>query len=840
MSTKWSKEEELKLAQKVKQYGHQWEFLKTFFPNRSPNSIRQHYQQNKDQISDLNQLETDIEETKESDDIKIQHILNKKIKYNEKIEQLKPFAKETVFENIINISNTYPTITAEISMLLKYIFDFKIYEKSLFLNIASIHECKILLLFCKTFSVLSKNELDTINYIKQDRYFFTGPIIDIKNKDESFKNTREEIKNKSEKIIDNLKLENSRLSKNNISLQSQLNDLKCEIKECQQKEQFLIEHIQKINDQKSSQSDGVLIPNFVFEKYPIILMMINKALGKTCENDYYKFCSIIEMLSSKTYRKLLTFLPLLSRSSCSTFVRPLKSEYINMLQAFDDLPRVVSKIYNKLIMFDTNKKIEKNIYTTLGGDAASMNNDSNAPAIYAIKLLPFMKDIQPSVVHLMKTRPGSSPAYVVDRIFQIADCINKTSNAVVKFISTDGDVSFDKFHKDFFESNISQLLDHPFEEIVDAVKDLVCMPSSDPLHLIKSARARLMQHLLLLDPDKLICVNTTLFSQAVDLGPVFNDRSKYGAMKDAYPLALYSWYSFVQVMMKGRFEAAFYILPFFFFIETIRSPLLSQKMRLLFIGTAYRLFVNHLKNIRNVGTNSVFKQRFTSKYEIFLIRIINTCISLGVAIKYHPDNLALQRISTHDIELFFGLIRCLSCFDNSYFNAVRLSCEAMIIKEFSKELGSSVKIEKRENEAGIVLTPDINSQPDIDFDCLFLVEGVEKLMKGNDLDDEEMQRIFNIMNNYTNLIISPGTKYKIVRLPSLCQGTLPLHRYNIISYSISVLPLPEKKSTFQFYCGDKKFNKKLKKPSIFQWCVRLCASLNEMNFKCKKKNQNSF
>lgn len=96
------------------------------------------------------------------------------------------------------------------------------------------------------------------------------------------------------------------MSKNNISLQSQLNDLKCEIKECQQKEQFLIEHIQKINDQKSSQSDGVLIPNFVFEKYPIILMMIDKALGKTCENDYYKFCSIIEMLSSKTYRKLLT------------------------------------------------------------------------------------------------------------------------------------------------------------------------------------------------------------------------------------------------------------------------------------------------------------------------------------------------------------------------------------------------------------------------------------------------------------------------------------------------------------------------------------------------------
>ena len=53
-----------------------------------------------------------------------------------------------------------------------------------------------------------------------------------------------------------------------------------------------------------------------------------------------------------------------------------------------------------------------------------------------------------------------------------------------------------------------------------------------------------------------------------------------------------------------------------------------------------------LTYIQNVGTNSVFKQHFSSKAlgvlfvdGIFLVRIINTCISLGVAIKYYPDNL---------------------------------------------------------------------------------------------------------------------------------------------------------------------------------------------------------
>ena len=113
-----------------------------------------------------------------------------------KIEQLRPFRAESVFENLIIISNKYPTFSAEISMFLKYIFDFKIYDKDLFLSIASIHECKILLLFCKTFSVLSGNELVAINYIKRDQYFFNGPVIPLISKEESLKNARDEKKNR--------------------------------------------------------------------------------------------------------------------------------------------------------------------------------------------------------------------------------------------------------------------------------------------------------------------------------------------------------------------------------------------------------------------------------------------------------------------------------------------------------------------------------------------------------------------------------------------------------------------------------------------------------------------
>lgn len=82
------------------------------------------------------------------------------------------------------------------------------------------------------------------------------------------------------------------------------------------------------------------------------------------------------------------------------------------------------------------------------------------------------------------------------------------------------------------------------------------------------------------------------------------------------------------------------ILPYMFFIEAFQSPLLSNESRLEFLSNSFEIFKMHLKKIREIGPNSMFKQRFSSKAlgvlfgdEIFLIRMMNTCIALGVAVK---------------------------------------------------------------------------------------------------------------------------------------------------------------------------------------------------------------
>lgn len=56
--------------------------------------------------------------------------------------------------------------------------------------------------------------------------------------------------------------------------------------------------------------------------------------------------------------------------------------------------------------------------------------------------------------------------------------------------------SFDCTHYTFFKNHIGLILDSHFLEIIDGVNKLFEIPISDPTHLIKCAKSRLLQQLL--------------------------------------------------------------------------------------------------------------------------------------------------------------------------------------------------------------------------------------------------------------------------------------------------------------------------------------------------------
>ena len=162
-------------------------------------------------------------------------------------------------------------------------------------------------------------------------------------------------------------------------------------------------------------------------------------------------------------------------------------------------------------------------------------------------------------------------------------------------MATDGDISFDKTHRDFFSEKIKPHINESFDDIVSSLLNETLIPLSDILHLIKSARARIVNHPLMIDIEKIICVNIELLNEYAKLGQVLEDKSQAAAMKDNYPLILYSWNTLICCLEKGRFEAAYYLLPFVLLIEAIRSPALNKEKRLQFLKYSFYIFKDHLK-----------------------------------------------------------------------------------------------------------------------------------------------------------------------------------------------------------------------------------------------------
>ena len=132
---------------------------------------------------------------------------------------------------------------------------------------------------------------------------------------------------------------------------------------------------------------------------------------------------------------------------------------------------------------------------------------------------------------------------------------------------------------------------------------------------------------------------------------------------------LFCWDIFVRAIEKGRFEAAFYLLPFVFMMETVWSPHLNLKMRLDFLSFAFSIFRFHYKQYKKVPANSLFQQRYQSSClgilfadSVYLKRMMNSIIS--IAIKLFLNQLCLQRLGSHDLELFYGHMRMMSFNDH--------------------------------------------------------------------------------------------------------------------------------------------------------------------------------
>lgn len=335
---------------------------------------------------------------------------------------------------------------------------------------------------------------------------------------------------------------------------------------------------------------------------------------------------------------------------------------------------------------------------------------------------------------------------------------------------------------------------------------------SDMLHLLKNARSYLLNHLLYVYPSKLICINKPLMEEALEHAKCLTDTSKEGRMKDGYAISLFSWETFVTLIKKNRYEAAFFVLPFACLQESVRSTCLSISDRLKFLDIAFRCFKFHFKEITSPGKPIGITENFTRNTigttigaANWIIRCINTVVGIVFALNLHIQgvvpHLHLGRLGSHDVECFFGAMRRLSMNNEQSTHAIDIVIRSMILKQCIRQLTINTKIRTRLNTGGISLTPYNEAEVDMKIEPENFINVFFNLMINAPVHLDVANGFAFQINLYTQKILH-DPKYPKALMASQISGNQSTRRL-ILPYGANVIPIVKSKkiSLFVRYPG---------------------------------------
>ncbi|KAK8894121.1 hypothetical protein M9Y10_022553 [Tritrichomonas musculus] len=290
------------------------------------------------------------------------------------------------------------------------------------------------------------------------------------------------------------------------------------------------------------------------------------------------------------------------------------------------------------------------------------------------------------------------------------------------------------------------------------------IPVNDPLHLFKNGRSHLLNHPLMVDQQTMRCVNMELYQKATGLTKEIYDRSNIAFMKNFYALSIFSWENFQKLIENNRYDGAFYNLPFVFMIQAITSNVLNRFDRL----------------------------------KIFIIRNINTCIALSIAL-LRNDEVAFSRIGSHAFESHFGLVRLFSHFNNTFENAVNATINSILLKDVCYKLKYKYNIKSRINEAGAYVDKNILNSKSSNIDFNLITDTVFLRLRGVEITMKQSMIFIDNMNHFHKLTKTNSP----IRVQNEFCGRYPYFRLRTNSWALSMMPLPaitnDVPSLFSFY-----------------------------------------
>ena len=315
--------------------------------------------------------------------------------------------------------------------------------------------------------------------------------------------------------------------------------------------------------------------------------------GRRWSHIMITFSTIIYMLSSKSYEYMRKILPLPHKKTIHHYFQPTLENWKLSIVNLTHIQNILKHFREK-----NGLSLSETVDVVLGIDAMSMENcpeeqDSNHAFMFL--MMPLSCRYKSITIHVMPLNKGNADLIVKERIQVIINILQENYFNVLYFAS-DGDPGYQSMHNEAHKKWFNMYIKKGLEQAIQMINGNG-WPITDFLHVLKNSRSRILKGNVSLRVDGGNIIDYQKMNDILQLGKPLTDKSTIGKMKDSYPLQIFTLENLIELLKHDAYEYALYILPYSFWCEAVRNPVILPQMRLEILEFILNIFTYFLTNV---------------------------------------------------------------------------------------------------------------------------------------------------------------------------------------------------------------------------------------------------
>ena len=455
--------------------------------------------------------------------------------------------------------------------------------------------------------------------------------------------------------------------------------------------------------------------------------------GKKYSPSFLAFCASIFILSSSAYFILRKVLVLPSSRTVERYISREKSRFEFMLRDISRLSELI-RYYRERDSTSANESIHAVIavdalffdrqiivkskgtvegiltptdpakFETLFQSLAEFdefviaNWNFSINSAFAFYLQPINPKRRNFLIHFYPATSGKANSDTVRVLNELKTKLASCNVSVVAF-SADGDSAYSPLI-----NTIHRRVKHSFTECLHEECDIPTLFVSDPLHLLKRGRHRIVSK------DLYCSVSSTKldlrkYKEELQFSKAVLVDDEHSKMKDELAITLFQLKNALHLLRRCAYGESSYIFPFAMFATAISCPNLTATERATLWLYAYGMMDGYrkrqdLKLMMSSGTSESREKLFTNQ----MVRDFQTTIfSLLRILIVNADSILLSRLSTSPLEHYFSNVRRLSKSIHTYQTFESVTAKLVIINEMEHLIGDQIRSNAGRHSYGAIV-----------------------------------------------------------------------------------------------------------------------------------------